>query len=201
MRTKSEARRDAILAVALDTFRELGFDAASMSLISTRAGGSKATLYNYFASKEDLLLEAMLFSGREHAEDIMALLQADGDLALQLRDFVQSLLALVNSPKTTEILRVAISVGGSTDIGKRFYEMGSHKVWKVIEKTLAQQAQSGALRKDADPALMAMHLRCLCEVDLIPNLLGASTEQSPDDMRRKADCIVDIFLKAYGKRP
>lgn len=199
MRTKSEERRDAILAVALDTFRELGFEAASMSLISARVGGSKATLYNYFASKEELLLEAMLFSGRKHAEDILALLQADGDLALQLRDFVRSLLDLINAPKTTEILRVAISVGGSTNIGKRFYELGSHRVWETIGNTLEQQVQAGALRADADPAVMAMHLRCLCEVDLIPNLLGASGEQTADSIERKADCIVGIFLKTYGK--
>jgi AcrR family transcriptional regulator len=201
MRVKSEARRDAILAVALDAFRELGFEAASMSLISARVGGSKATLYNYFASKEELLLEAMLFSGRKHADDILALLQSDGDLATQLRSFVRSLLSLINSPQTTEILRVAISVGGSTDIGKRFYELGSHRVWKVIAKTLALQSRQGVLRVDADPAMMSMHLRCLCEVDLIPNLLGVPSAQNSADIDHKADRIVDIFLRAYGHQP
>src|SRR3546814_3896105 len=75
MRTKSEARKDAILGVALEVFREVGFEAASMSQISARVGGSKATLYNYFASKEELLLEAMLFSAHKHAQDVMQLLQ------------------------------------------------------------------------------------------------------------------------------
>src|SRR5690606_17572224 len=83
MRSKSEARRDAILAVALEVFREVGFDAASMSQISARVGGSKATLYNYFASKEELLLEAMLFSAHKHAHDVIRLLQNQGDLPTQ----------------------------------------------------------------------------------------------------------------------
>ncbi len=60
MKVKREARREAMLAVALDLFREVGFEAASMSQIAARVGGSKATLYNYFSSKEELLLERVL---------------------------------------------------------------------------------------------------------------------------------------------
>src|SRR3546814_17910326 len=116
MRTKSEARRDAILGVALEVFREVGFDAASMSQIAARVGGSKATLYNYFSSKEELLLEAMLHSAGKHADDVLTLLQTEGDFVPQLHRFVTSLLKLLNEPYTVEILRVAISVGGHTHL-------------------------------------------------------------------------------------
>src|SRR3546814_8063078 len=118
MRTKSEARKDAILGVALEVFREVGCEAASMSQISARVGGSKATLYNYFASKEELLLEAMLFSAHKHAQDVMQLLQIQGDLPTQLHRFVTSLLTLIDADETIQVLRVAISVGGTSDIGR-----------------------------------------------------------------------------------
>ena len=62
MRVKTEERRQAILEKALDVFRELGFDRASMSEISKRIGGSKATLYSYFQSKEELFTAAMSLS-------------------------------------------------------------------------------------------------------------------------------------------
>ena len=54
MRTKSPARRQAILDVAAQTFRELGYERTTMCEIRARVGGSKATLYSYFASKEEL---------------------------------------------------------------------------------------------------------------------------------------------------
>ena len=75
--TYQQALAQATLGMALSAFRvpdvalanrgdhisaylgELGFERTSMSEICTRLGGSKATLYNYFASKEALFLEVM----------------------------------------------------------------------------------------------------------------------------------------------
>ena len=54
MKTKTESKRQAIIQAAAEVFREVGFDRASMSDIRERIGGSKATLYNYFPSKEKL---------------------------------------------------------------------------------------------------------------------------------------------------
>lgn len=59
MRRTSEAKRDAILDVAAGLFREVGFERASMAEISARVGGSKATLYSYFDSKEALFFEVL----------------------------------------------------------------------------------------------------------------------------------------------
>jgi AcrR family transcriptional regulator len=200
MRTKTETRRDAILSQALQVFREVGFDAASMSQIAGRVGGSKATLYNYFSSKEELLLDAMLHSADQHAQNVMELLEAAEDLPTQLQGFVQSLLTLINSPETTEVLRVAISVGGTTDVGRKFYELGTHEVWTQIAKVLRAETGQGTL-KEVDADIMAMHLRCLCEADLIRNLLGAGAPADEAETRRKAQCIVDIFMKTYGVAP
>ncbi|WP_425220105.1 TetR/AcrR family transcriptional regulator [Ralstonia solanacearum] len=59
MRRTSEAKRDAILDVAAGLFGEVGFERASMAEISARVGGSKATLYSYFDSKEALFFEVL----------------------------------------------------------------------------------------------------------------------------------------------
>ena len=197
MRTKSEAKRDAIMAVALNVFREVGFDAASMSQIAARVGGSKATLYNYFSSKEELLLAAMLDSGDKYAHEVLQLLQTPGDLPTQLHRFVVSLLKLIGSSEPIEILRVAISVGGTSDIGRQFYELGTHNVWIEIAKVLREEVSKGNLR-DSDPDLMAMLLRSLCESELIRNLLGAGRAMNDKEVEANASCIVDIFLRVYG---
>ena len=60
MRVKTDDKRRAILAAALELFREIGYERASMSKISEKIGGSKSTLYNYFKSKEELFSAAMI---------------------------------------------------------------------------------------------------------------------------------------------
>ncbi|PLC54188.1 TetR family transcriptional regulator [Pollutimonas nitritireducens] len=197
MRTKSEARRAAIMSVALDVFREVGFDAASMSQIAARVGGSKATLYNYFSSKEELLLAAMLHSGDKYAQEVLQLLLESDNFPTQLHRFVVSLLKLIGSSEPIEILRVAISVGGTSDIGRQFYELGTHSVWIEIAKVLRNEVNKGNLH-NSDPDQMAMLLRSLCESELIRNLLGAGRVMDDKELERKAGCIVDIFLRLYG---
>src|SRR5690554_4956473 len=165
MQNKTKTRRELMLDKALELFREVGFEAASMSQIAARVGGSKTTLYNYFSSKEELLLEALPTSAREYAEEVRNLLQQSEDLPTQLHRFVFSLLNLINAPETTEILRVAISVGGTTDIGRRFYEMGTHEPWQDIADVLRKEVDRRKLPA-ADPERMAMHLRDLCQTDM-----------------------------------
>lgn len=197
MRKKTETRRSTILGHALDIFRKEGFERASMSQIAAQVGGSKATLYNYFSSKEELLLEAMLESGKKHCDSILALLSDDNHFPDQLLRFVCSLLRILNSAETVEILRVAISVGGNSDVGRQFYERGTQTVWPVIAERLKQEIGKGHLRAE-DPDVMAMHLRWLCEADLVKNLLGAAPAMLDDEIEAKARSITAMFLGFYG---
>ena len=197
MRRKSEAKRNAILQTALAVFREVGFEAASMSQIAARVGGSKATLYNYFSSKEELLLEAMHASAREHGENIIALIGSNGDVRAQLTRFAHSLMQVLATEETQQVLRVAISVSGKSTIGRRFFDLGTEVVWQRVAQVMGQQAQAGYLRKD-DPDVMAMHFRTLCECDLMAYLLGAGPALSREQMNAKAILLVDLFLRAHG---
>ena len=197
MQNKTKTRRELMLDTALELFREVGFEAASMSQIAARVGGSKTTLYNYFSSKEELLLEALLTSAKQYAEEVRQLLQESDDFSTQLHRFVYSLIKLINAPETTQILRIAISVGGTTDIGRRFYEMGTHEPWQDIAEVLRREIERRNLPV-TDTTQMAMHLRDLCQTDLISNLLGAGTELSDEETEKKAAYTVDVFLRAYG---
>ncbi len=54
-----EAQRERILELAVKAFARIGFPSASMSGLALACGTSKAGLYHYFSSKEDLLFEAL----------------------------------------------------------------------------------------------------------------------------------------------
>ena len=83
-RVKSEAKRQAILDIAKATFIEQGYSNTSMSEIASRVGGSKATLYNYFSSKEDIFAAVMEASAADKIAHAFHLLEKNNDIRTTL---------------------------------------------------------------------------------------------------------------------
>ena len=54
MRTRDQAKYDAIIDATIEVTNELGFDGISISKIAKKAKVSPATIYIYFENKEDL---------------------------------------------------------------------------------------------------------------------------------------------------
>jgi AcrR family transcriptional regulator len=65
-------KRARILSAARRVCAQRGYDAALMETIAAEARVSKGTLYNYFASKEDLFLSTVLDGYDEHRQLIEA---------------------------------------------------------------------------------------------------------------------------------
>jgi AcrR family transcriptional regulator len=58
-RLPAPARRDQLLAVAVEVFAREGFHATSMNDVAVKAGVTKPVLYQHFASKRELYLELL----------------------------------------------------------------------------------------------------------------------------------------------
>ena len=80
MRVRTEEKRREIVRVASDLFHDNGYERTSMSMISEALGGSKATLYGYFSSKEQLLAATLVYDVTEEADRLMNEFLAEEDL-------------------------------------------------------------------------------------------------------------------------
>lgn len=69
---------DPILAAALAAFAESGFNGASMRTIAGRAGTSLSNLYNYFPSKDDLLVAVLKDANSELLRRVRQQVEAAG---------------------------------------------------------------------------------------------------------------------------
>ena len=199
MRTKTEEKRQAIIDVAAAAFGELGFERTSMSEICARLGGSKATLYNYFPSKESLFLEVMFRASEAEFQHTMLSLQAaSDDVAQTLRNFGQRFLGLLYSPDVMAVRRLLVSEAGRSNLGQRCGEMGPARGNAVVMEFLKQAVARKLLRK-ADLEVMLHQLLALLESELLPRFmfqhLPAPTEQEITKCTQRA---VDVFLRAYG---
>jgi AcrR family transcriptional regulator len=198
MRIKTDARRQAILEAAAEVFREQGFERASMSAISERVGGSKATLYSYFQSKQELFVEVMLDALAEHAESVFGALSPAVDLRQTLKRFATGYLSLVLLPDVVAVRRMAIGDCGRSDLGKLLYERGPAKAWRQVAEFLQTQMDAGRLRQ-VEPLTAALNFKGLLESDLVERrMFGVIENPTAADIDKAATDAADIFLRAYG---
>jgi AcrR family transcriptional regulator len=201
MKTKTESKRFAILKAAADVFREVGFERASMSEIRARIGGSKATLYNYFPSKEKLFFEVMYHAKELELAGVTHTLNPDADdLKKELLHFGQRLLAALYSPEAIAIRRLAIAESRHSNIGEVVFEGSMVPIEKQVAEFLRKGMKRGALRT-AEPKTAAMQLLSLLESELLQRvLLGVVSSVKPEALNGAARRAVETFLSGYGRQ-
>jgi AcrR family transcriptional regulator len=158
MKTKTESKRQAIIPAAAEVFREVGFDRASMSDIRERIGGSKATLYNYFPSKEKLFFEVMHHAKEVELEAITSELDTDADdVKRELVRFGQKFMTVLYSADAIAVRRLAIAESRHSDIGKLSFEQATVPIEKQVAEFLKKVMKGGAAncrpedRRDSPP--------------------------------------------------
>lgn len=71
-RSRRETNKERVIAQALTCFVEQGIEAAKISEIAQRSGVTERSVYRYFASKTDLVLETALLFWSEAMEQVEA---------------------------------------------------------------------------------------------------------------------------------
>lgn len=198
MRTKSESRRQIILDAAFQVFLEYGFDAASMSEISTRVGGSKATLYSYFASKEELFIAVIhRFADNQFAE-LFGVLDRQTDLGETMVEFGARFIALVSHPDLIRMYRNVVGESGRSDIGRMFYARGPQGTQREISTFLQKCMDQGTLRP-ADSHIAAQHLiGLLCAELRDATLFGLLENPDQASIQAASQRAIEVFLRGYA---
>jgi AcrR family transcriptional regulator len=81
--------RDRIVSAALDAFTRRGIDGATIDEIALAADVGKGTVYNYFSTKEDIVVAFLLDIERETQRKMSHLTQRRGSLESILTRFIQ----------------------------------------------------------------------------------------------------------------
>lgn len=103
-RPRSETARQAILAAALELIGEVGYASLTIEGIAARAGVGKQTIYRWWPSKADVLLDA----GVTKAE-LYVPVTDHGSYAADLRAFLAASYELANKPHLAHVLRALMA--------------------------------------------------------------------------------------------
>ena len=197
-RVRTEEKRDEIVQIAAELFQKHGYDRCSMAALSERLGGSKATLYGYFPSKEDLLRAVLDCEVASDADHMLRDFPATDDLRESLILLGTAYLNKRMSPLPVANIRMVANQPAGSTMGKVFYQDIIRPNFGRLAEKFGELMDQGKL-KQADPEVVMMHWKGLCDWDFFEQrLLGAIDGPDPDKVRKAVTLAADAFLKLYG---
>jgi len=198
MRTKSGKKRQEILDAAESVFIELGFERTSMDEITARWGGSKTTVYSYFASKQELFIEVMDQLIHKHLTNIYDVFKPNADLTTTLQAFGELLLGVLSLKEIVLTRRIVYAEAAKHSLGKVFYEGVLFEQLKTLSKFIDGWMDMGLLGK-SDSFVAAQHFIGLVTAessDLL--LLGVQETFNSEEISAMVKRAVRVFLNGYS---
>jgi TetR/AcrR family transcriptional repressor of mexJK operon len=194
-------KAESILTAAQHMFLASGFGAVSMDAIAREAGASKATLYAYFSSKEELFGAVVAREGERYFRGFSARELDPGDVETSLTEIAQRFLQLVLSPDAIAVNRITIAEAVRfPQLGEVFWRSGPERTRTQIEAFLGRAHEAGTLSV-ADPKLAAEQFIALMRGDWhLRQLLRLDAPPKPSELREAAGAAVATFLRAFGNK-
>jgi AcrR family transcriptional regulator len=178
---------------------ELGYQGTSMAEIAARADCSKATLYGYFASKEDLFLGVIEYGVTRTVTPLLEELfaSADADPEQVLRHFGENWLTLTLSQEAIAMRRLIIAQMGDPEPGGRYWDLGPQRYLDALERYLVAATKAGKLAV-AMPKLAAQQLAALYEAETRNSgLFAGGRPFTPDVIKDMVEHAVKAFVAIH----
>lgn len=216
MRTKSNSTHLQILGAAKAAFEQDGFERTSMDNIAERSRVAKATLYNYFKSKEALFLAVIEQVAGNHVHPTLlpeqtcrtanpighmlkTLESSSNNITEALKALGERFIASYHTPSMLASKRMVIGASNQSSIGQLFFDKGPSQGFKAVEAFFAKAIAAKQLRAE-NPKIMAAHFRGLLTSEFIDEAIYNTmpAPSSPDEIKAITARAVAVFMKAYG---
>ncbi|EMF55619.1 MULTISPECIES: TetR/AcrR family transcriptional regulator [Streptomyces] len=159
---RSEKSRRAIYDAALALVGEVGYQKTTIEGIAARAGVGKQTIYRWWSSKAEVLLEAFLDLQEQAAEQVAApgqepeeyAIPDTGDLAADLKYVLRATVDELLDPKF-DVPSRALAAAGVVDenLSKEFVARLLEPQLQFYVRRLTAAQESGQVRSDLDPRI------------------------------------------------
>ncbi|MBB5369877.1 MULTISPECIES: TetR/AcrR family transcriptional regulator [unclassified Janthinobacterium] len=143
---RSSERRRKLLEAAGRLFLASGYDGVSMDAIVAEAGGSKATAYRYFGSKQDLLVAVVEYLCADFIIRLRQLDTSQAGLEQGLQLILDELVSVITSPRHVDFYRLVVTGAAAVPaVGQTWYEHGPQVWHALILRLLEQQRTQGRI--------------------------------------------------------
>jgi AcrR family transcriptional regulator len=196
----TSTREEVILYETAQLLLKIPFDDVTMTAVSAKTGMSKRTLYQYFSSREDLLVRAV---AKLSQSIFIPLSSKDSKLPLSKR---LSILMRVNTPpgcegNKLECLRSIVAKAHSyPTLAQNLYSNGYGALLGFVRAEITRAIEDNEIKLPlADVELAAEMLMGMVFENTLARLLHPFAQPLPDAERdRRRECAIDIFLRAHA---
>jgi TetR/AcrR family transcriptional regulator, mexJK operon transcriptional repressor len=195
-------RREALLRAARELFLEEGYDKVSIDQIVARAGGSKASVYTYFAGKEGLFVALVEQVCGEFLDFPPRAPEGGGTPPAEvLARIGENACRAVLNPEVMALFRLAVAESYRfPQIGQAFYDSGPRAARAALARYLAAAAGNGDLAIP-DPEMAAdFFLGMLLDRGTLEMSLTATGTPDGETVRRRVDEAVALMMARYAPR-
>jgi len=186
-------RRSEVYSKALDVFIQRGYNGTSISMIAKALGMSKANLYHYCSSKEDLFFRVHLEYLEKHIIPLIAEAEQVADAQSRIAFILKRLTIINATDKASRVLIpdiINLNRGHHNEIifiWRRFYDVLANAIKEL------QQAGKAAKGREAFQALLGFGM-----VNWIAFWFDYGRQINAEEL---ADTLVDTFLNGLVKPP
>lgn len=189
-------RELAMLDAAETLFLEKGFERASVGEVIRMSGGSLATLYAAFGSKEGLLAAVVERRLEASIAEMTAIAKTSGTPAEVLYNLARSLAEFVGAPEGRSMLKLLVGASlHDPGLGQRFHD-GPWDLPASILAPILEEWTSKGWAKVEHPLEAARLFWAMVLVDIpINTLLGMTLPPLAEDvLRRRVAPFIHYFL-------
>ena len=206
--TRRDRKRSEIVAIAKQIFFEEGYAGASMAQIAARVGGSKATLYSHFPSKQDLFLAVVTEVAEQQPlaepptpEQLAGVTKDASAFRKWLQQFGADSLRRLTSYELLSLQRLAAAEAARLpEVGRAFYDGYVLPVFQHFAPVFSAAMANGVIRR-APAEQAAEHFSELCLGWMLRAVIwGLKPAPSDAEIAAHVKHCVTAFMDGYGKR-
>jgi TetR/AcrR family transcriptional repressor of mexJK operon len=199
LRSDNESpKRAGVLEAATALFMAQGYGAVSMDAIARAAGVSKATLYAYFSSKDQLFATIIGEACHQNMAGATNLPGGETDLRAGLVDFAGKLMRFLLEDRSLAIHRVVISESVRfPELGRAFYDNGPGLFRRLFGEWLKAQSEAGRLSV-SDPILAADQFIGLLRGGVYLRATLGLGHPADTEIDAAVTSAIDAFVRAYA---
>lgn len=199
---RGELRRESLLLAAREAFLERGFSGTSIEDVVSRTGGSKASLYSYFGSKEGLFGEMVSSGCKDFLRNVGIPTQVEGTLQQTLHAFGLRFFKLYTEPGRVKLMRAVIAEATRfPEFAQQLYNEGPQQV-RIGLAAFFKTCDAQGLLRAPNPDLAAIQFITLVKGHCqFRSLFGLSPLALPITQDAFIEDAVRIFLLGCGSSP
>ncbi len=184
-----EEKQVHIIRAAIKVLSEYGLDGTKMELVAREAGIGKGTIYEYFAGKEKLFEEMIIYSVQSYSQGLKQSMDQGDCIEEKLLNCICYNMDFFN--ENLDMLLMAMQINVFSQEMRQHMEEQSIVIFQHCRDMVEKAQAKGELRSDLDPELASFLINGTIDQYIKQRVFS---KKSPPT-RREQQALVEVMLQ------